>query len=168
MNLPNLNVQDQPVSAPSVVPPVQPEGLAMGAQQTPELPQEQMKTNLQDMMAKIENKYQDFNSQKFASDNKLMEQQGGTLRQVFDLFESMGVDPSNVEEVRALLDKIKETNPELSQQLEIALGSVLGEEPPVEGEVPVEGEIVEEVPGQIMPEGSNMNMNNNETSQKNI
>ena len=98
------------------------------ANQSPELSQDQMKANLQDMMGKIDGKYQDFNSQKFASDNKLKEQKSESLRQIFDFFQSMGIDPSDVEEVRVFLDKIRKTNPELSQQIEQALASLLDEE----------------------------------------
>lgn len=164
MNVPNIKPMESQTPVTPTVPqmpmaPMAPGqstpmgGAPMEGQQALMLSQEQMKTNLQDLMAKIENKYQDFNSQKFASDNVLMEQQGGVLRQLFDLFESMGVDPSNIEEVRALLDKIKAINPEMSQQLETALNSVLGDDV----SVPVKGEV--DVSGQELPV-NNMNMNN--------
>lgn len=126
------------------------------ANQPGEVPQDQMRVNLQDLMSKIEGKYQDFNSQKFASDNKLKVQQGESLRQVFDLLESMGIDPSNVEQVREFLARIKESNPELSSQLEIALGSILGDE--AVGPEPItEGEPL-----------TNMNININDQPQENI
>ena len=91
--------------------------------------QEQMKANLQELMSKIEAKMQDFNSQKFATDNKLKEQQSQALREVFDLFKSNDVDPSNLDEVSAFLQKVKDSNPELAQQLEKALETILGEDP---------------------------------------
>ena len=99
-----------------------------------ELSQEQMKANLQELMAKIDAKYQDFNTQKFSSDNKLKEQRSAALRQVFDLLQSAGVDPSNPEEVRGFLDDLKGQNPELSQQIEKVLQELLGEEPAPEAE----------------------------------
>jgi hypothetical protein len=130
----------------------------------PEVPQmgmsqDQMRGNLQGLMSKIENKYQDFNSQKFSTDNQLKEQSGESLRQLFDLFQSMGIDPSNAEEVGAFLNKIKESNPELSQQLEKVLSSILGDE----ATTPVG----EATMGEEVPQG-NMNMNVNETPQENI
>jgi len=126
------------------------------------LSQEQMKGNLQDLMSKIEGKYQDFNSQKFASGNKAREQQSEALRQVFDLLQSLGIDPSNVEEVKAFLDQIRETNPELSQQLEVALEALLGTEDedlvPMQEEMPVSEELPLGQEG--MPLEENMNINN--------
>lgn len=110
------------------------------------LSQDQMKTNLQDLMSKIEARYQDFNAQKFSSSNKIQAQQGDTLRGIFDLLETSGVDPSNPEEVKAFLDQIRASNPELAKQLEEVLQSVLGEET-------AEPEVTEEIPSE------NMNMN---------
>jgi|6_EtaG_2_1085325.scaffolds.fasta_scaffold00424_14 hypothetical protein len=128
--------------------------------QQPGISQDQMKGNLESLMSRVEGKYQDFNSQKFASDNTLKEQKGESLRQVFDLFQSMGIDPSNVEEVGAFLNKIKESNPQLSQQLEKVLSSILGDEvmTPAEGEIPAGGEAPQD----------NMNININEAPQENI
>ena len=134
----------------------------------PQMSQEQMKANLQEMMSKIEAKYQEFNTQKFSSNNKIKEQQGETLREIFDLFKTNGVDPSNVEEVGAFLKKIGSTNPELFKQVETALASILGEDllapigaenstgdvVPPEDNVPAEGAV---------PLDNNMNINTNET-----
>ena len=126
------------------------------------LSQEEMVKNLEELMAKIEGKYQDFNSQKFATNNKLQESKSETLRQIFDVFESLGIDVNNVEEVRAFLDKLRESNPELSQQLEQALQTVLGDE-------------VAPAPSDVVPvpetEGllsDNMNINNDETTSQNV
>lgn len=126
------------------------------------LSQDEMKTNLQDLMSKIEGKYQDFNTQRFSSENKLKGQEGDALRVLFDLFESAGVDPSNPEEVRMFLDNIKQNNPELAQQLEQVLQSILGEEQPelIPAEAPAS---IEE------GAGTNMNtINPNEAIQQNL
>ena len=48
-----------------------------------EMPQDQMRANLQGMMSKIEGKYQDFNSSKFASGNKSASQKSDVLIHVF-------------------------------------------------------------------------------------
>ena len=117
-----------------------------GIPSTPEISQDQMRTNLLDMMSKIDGKYQDFNSQNFSSNNSLQDQQGQLLRDFFDLLQQMGVDPNNPEEVEAFLDKIKQQNPELSQQIEQALQTLLGEEiTPVDtGEIPQNTDIIPE------------------------
>lgn len=152
MPLPNQSIPPAPAS-PEAVPGI-PEAPVSGG-----LSQEQMKTNLRDMMAKIESKYQDFNSDKFSSDNQIKEQQSESLRQIFDLFQSAGVDLSNVEEVRAFLDDLRTKNPELSQQIEQVLQNVIGEDPLAQSdEAPI-------APG---PEGippGNMNINNEEPPQ---
>lgn len=170
----SLNLNQQPIPQA----PVSPDATSS----IPEVPQtemsqEQMRANLQGLMSKIENKYQDFNSQKFASNNKLQEQEGATLRQIFDLFESVGVDPSNVEDVRAFLDKIKANNPELYQQLETLLSSILGEEnipptgeetiQPTREDIPAMGEEAN-IPISAGEEPIMGNMNINEGSQQAI
>lgn len=142
-----------------------PNGVVPNVAPQTELSQEQMKANLQDMMSKIDSKYQDFNSQKFSSDNKYKVQQGEALRQLFDILQSFGVDPSNVEEVGAFLNKIKNSNPELGQQLEESLSVLLGEDVPVEntnanGEMPGASSQT----GEATPE-NNMNINDQATPQ---
>ena len=129
-----------------------------------ELSQEEMKKNLQDLMAKIEGKYQEFNTQKFSSDNKTKEQKGEILRQLFDLFQSKGIDPNNPEEVKAYLDKIQASNPELFAQIEQALQSILGDD-----QAGMEANAA--APTDVAPGGApvdNMNINPNEAPQENI
>lgn len=128
-----LNVQPAPASPPAV--PV--------GEETPTssgLSQEQMIANLQGLMEKINGKYQDFNSDKFSADNQIKEQRSQSLQQLFDLLQSAGVDPSNVEEVKAFLDSMKEKNPELAQQFEQALQILLGQEEAPSDEVPEESQ----------------------------
>lgn len=165
---PPQSPQPQLTQPPSTVapPPVSPEGpmgIPVGTtSQDPatmgSLTQDQMKANLQELMSKIEAKMQDFNSQKFSTDNKLKEQQSQALRQIFDLFKSNGVDPSNLDEVSAFLQKVKDTNPELAQQLEKALEIILGEDPLIP-------EVIENQGGESASTGEtpdNMNINTND------
>lgn len=136
----------------SVAPAPESPGMApttLGASQG--MSQDEMRANLQGMMEKIQGKYQDFGAQKFSSESKSKELQSQALREIFSILESMGVDPSSPEAVSAFLEDLRTKNPELAQQIEMALKSVLGEEGESE-EAPVE----EEVP----PE--NMNINPNE------
>jgi len=154
-----LNQAGLPMSPPEAP------GVPMGAPGAPELSQEQMRSNLQEIRSKIEEKQQDLNSQNFVSANREQEMRGDTLRQIFDLFQANGVDPNNLEEVRVFLEKIKASNPELSQQLEQALKTVLGEEG-----LPQEnmGDMGEENGG-MSPENMNINnINSNENPQQNL
>lgn len=137
------NMQPAPASPMSVP----------GIPETPELSQDQMRANLTELMDKIQGKYGDFNAQKFASDNKVKEGQSSILRQIFDLLESAGVDPSNPDQVKAFLDKLKMQNPELATQFETALQSILGPDEEMGTEEPVDTE-------GAMP-SDNMNINTN-------
>ena len=138
----------------------------------PELSQEQMIANLQDMASKIETKYQDFNSQKFVSANKLEVKKREALKEVFNIMETAGIDLTNPEEVKGFLDSLKEKNPELYQIVEQSLETLFSENVPkegVSGEVPVP--VTEEGTGVIPPSGfeqNNMNINPNENLSQNI
>ena len=117
--------QPQPIGqqfAPTA-PAQQPAGVP-GVQ--PELSQEEMQQNLSDMMAKIDSIFLDMNSGNASNAEELQSQKDVMLKEVFDLFVKMGVDPSNVEEVRTFLDGIKANNPELYQKIEKALGELIG------------------------------------------
>ena len=121
LQAPPASSQDLPITpgasgVASLVPP--------GAPMT----QSQMVSSLTSMMAQIQSKYQAFNAKKFSSSNVVNEQQGGALRQIFDLFKSQGVDPSNPSQVGAFLDQLKKANPELYQQFVGALQVILGDD----------------------------------------
>ena len=133
-----------------------------GAPNTPELSQEEMNTNLQGLMSKIDNKYQDYSANKFAADNKVQETQGSALRQIFDLLQSFGVDPSNAVQVKGFLDKIQTTQPDLFQQIETVLIQLLGEDITTAGAEPT---TPQQDPNM---DQSNMNINNNEPLQQNV
>lgn len=117
--------------------------------------QEMMRANLEALMNKIQERYTDIKSQRSASAETLMEQKSIALQEIFDLFQSMGIDPNSVEEVREFLDSIKKSDPELSQKIETALESLLEED---DGEV-------NQNPG-VPPE--DMNIQQDETIQQNI
>ena len=128
-----------PTQQPASVPGVQ-----------PELSQEEMQQNLSDMMAKIDSVFLDMNSGNASNAEELQAQKDVMLKEVFDLFIKMGVDPNNVEQVREFLDGIKANNPELYQKIEKALGELIGEDNQT-GETP-----------------ENMNINTDENLQQNI
>lgn len=149
----------QPPTSPASVP-----GIPASAGQ-PTMSQEEMMNNLKNLMSSIDNKYQDFNSSKSMSDSNVMQDKSQSLREVFDLLQSAGVDPSNVEEVQSFLNKIKENNPELYQQIEKALQSIMGGE--VDPGASVDTGEVSQDPNAISDPNMNIN-NSNDTSQQNI
>ncbi len=97
---------------------------------TPQLSQDQMKQNLQGLMSKIEGKYQDFNSSKFAASNKTAADRSSALRQLFDMFQAMGVDPSDPAALKQFLSQLEQSNPEMYQQVVEALEAMLGDNGP--------------------------------------
>ena len=122
------------------------------------LSQEEMRINLKGMMEKIQGKHQDFSAQKLSSENKSKELQSQALREIFSVLESIGIDPSSPEQVSAFLEDLRTKNPELAQQIEKAMASVLGEE----------AEVAEEPVAEGVPPEENMNTNLNAVPQENI
>jgi len=161
--------------------PPSPEGVpnipdVVGVPSTPdaggaELSQEQMRANLDEMMNKIQGKYQDITAQKASVDNQNKKMNSEALREIFDILQSQGVDPSKPEEVKAFMDKIAQTNPDLYQQIETAIQGIMGEEDiagPEAGMASPVGPAVEPQMQPQMPGESNMNMSQNDTPQENL
>lgn len=129
-----------------------------------ELSQEQMIANLQDLAGKIDNKYQEFNSQKFAMGNKLDLKKREALKEVFDIMNSSGIDLSNPEDVKKFLDSLKESNPELYQIVEASLEFLFSDETESAPDIATAEENSQMLPSQTAPinEGqNNMNINTN-------
>jgi len=93
-----------------------------------ELSQEEMMSNLQGLAGKIDEKYQDFNSQKFASKNRLDTRKRDALKEVFNVMLEKGINLENPEDVRNFLDTLRETNPELYQIVEGSLEKIFAVE----------------------------------------
>lgn len=136
-------------SAPSFAPaPKSPVGVVGGGAG---LSQEQMKGNLQDMLSKIDDKYKEFDDSKFSSDNLASKKKSEALSELFSILQSKGIDPNDPEQLKAYLDEIQSTNPELYKQIVGGINAILG---------PQEG--TEALPS------DNMNINQNEVSQENV
>lgn len=120
-------------SSPEEVPGIQEERNELN------LTQEEMRNNMTEMMNLIKIKYEDKMSPNPNEAEMIQDQKDLMLREVFDMFRKLGVDPENTEEVRAYLNEMKESNPELYQQVEKALQTLVSEEE-VEGnqEPPIE------------------------------
>jgi len=161
MDIPQVPQQNQQVSNVAPVMPSPTEVSGISPEQG-EMSQDEMRSNLEAMMSKIDTKYQDFKTQKDSTETSIQEQNNETLRQFFDILQQAGIDPSNVEEVRGFLDKIKASNPELYQKIESALQSIIGDESVDQNS--------EEIIGETPVDSSqlNMNINNNETPQENL
>ena len=154
---------DQTNSQQMVPPPASPmgaPGIPSGTEAptgTPELSQEEMKKNLQDMMAKIDAKHGEFVSQKNVADSQVKEQSSLSLSDLFDFFQSKGVDPSNPEDVKAYLDKIKQNDPVAYEKITKILDMLLGDGNAMSSEAPAgEGELPIAPVGGASPEGAPM------------
>ena len=142
----NQQIPPAPMSPPGVPNmPMSPQG--------PELSQEEMRKNIEQMMSQVQEKYGDAQASRFDIQRNSTEGQGALLREMFDFFQSVGVDASNPEEIQAYLEKVKQTSPELAQQLEALLTK-----------------LVEDTSGMSAGESSpdNMNINPNEAPQQNL
>jgi len=120
--------------------------------------QEMMRSNLRGMMEQIKQKMGGVKAAKFGLDKQRAESKSVTLRNIYDYFESVGVDPSNPDEVRTYIEDMRSESPELAAQLEAYLQEALGAEE--EGFVPS----VDEGEPEGFDEGGfssdNMNINN--------
>ena len=150
-NIPQANEFPPVPTSPAGVP-----GIPPTADETA-LGQEEMKARLAEVMAKLEGKYQQFDAGKFGTENKMAQMKSDALSELFSMLQSKGIDPNNPEELKGFLDKIKEGNPELYQQIVGALNAIIGSEEqmnPNVGEQPDPNSI------ESVPETNNMNINN--------
>lgn len=99
------------------------------------------RAQLQSLMDQLDQKRGQFNAIQFANKNKAENTRQDSLMKVFEIMQKNGVDPSNMDEVKAFLDEIEKTNPELYQifvqAFETLLGS--GEDASAPGMVPPAG-----------------------------
>jgi len=91
-----------------------------------EMTPEEMKADLQQLISKVDSKYQNFNSlrdQEKSSDKDMREK---ILNQVFETLAKSGVDGSDPQQLNTFLEKIKTTSPELYQFFSEAITSLMG------------------------------------------
>jgi len=94
----------------------------------PEMSQEQMMADLDQLMSKVQGKYQDFNTQKIQVGNNVQDMQEETMNKIFEILSAAGVDGSDPQQVNDFLEKLKGINPELYKIFEDAISSVMGGE----------------------------------------
>ena len=119
--------------------------------------QDEMKARLAEVMEKLEGKYQQFDQSKFSTENKMAQMKSDAMSELFTMLQSKGIDPNNPDELKAFLDKIQASNPDLYQQIVGALNAIIGSETamnPNAGDQPDPNAIASS------PETNNMNINN--------
>lgn len=121
------------------------------------------KSRMDDMMAEIEQKRRENNSQRIVSGQNFDDERKKVINEIFDVLEENGVDPSNPEDMAAFFDKMKESDPENFEAFRKAILSIfsksedigsempIGEESP-EGQMPMD--IGEGMPSMPMEEGA--------------
>ena len=83
--------------------------------------QDQMKANLQGMLSQLMSKFNQAKSIHADTAEEIKAQDTQMLGDLFDFFESIGVDPSSPDEVNAFMEKLAAQSPELAQQLQSLL-----------------------------------------------
>ena len=112
------------------------------------------RAELEGMLGELGNKRAEFNATQFASKNQSENAREEALMQVFKVMKENGIDPNNIEEVKAFIDELQQTNPEMYEAFVKAFEMLLeggGEEVPegMEGALPQQGAVA---PGG-MPQG---------------
>lgn len=74
----------------------------------------------------LRNKRGEFNAIQFAGKNQAENYRMEALQQVFDVMRKYGIDPSNIDEVTAFINKLEQENPELYQVFIQAFEQLLG------------------------------------------
>lgn len=96
---------------------------------------EQMVADLESKAAELNSKNSNLKAKEISDSNITDEARSSLLRDLFDIMKKAGVDPANPESVRAFLEKLSETDPDLFEVFEIAFNNLTGFVPP-EGEAP--------------------------------
>lgn len=73
------------------------------------------RANLQGALGQMNTAGAQLNASKFAQANQNESYRMDALMQVFQLMQQSGIDPNNVQQVRAFLDELEKNNPELYQ-----------------------------------------------------
>lgn len=87
---------------------------------------EQLKAKLDDMFANIEDEYRKLNTGKFSAGNKADRDRLDALREVMDYLKNMGIDLSNPQQIRELMDKMEQQDPDLLKLFADAMNQLLG------------------------------------------
>lgn len=133
-----------------------------------ELSQEQMKSNLDIAMGKVNERYDKLNNELISNDEEIKKGSTQALRDLYDLFKSYGIDPNNPEEVLSFLEEVKKLSPELYTQVQQAIQMLMGGLTEEETETPSSITNIPNENNPGIPPADNMNINPNEESSQNI
>jgi len=86
------------------------------------------KARLATMIENLKNKQGQMNAMKFGESNKVESQRQKALMEVFSMMQDAGIDPSNIEEVKAFLDELEVSNPEVYKAFVAAFGLLMGQQ----------------------------------------
>ncbi len=125
-------LQNEPTSPPGLPPlsevpsmnPPLPTEPNLGTNNTM-LSQDQMKANLQDLMSKIQVKKDQLDTSMFDINKTVKESNSVLFGEVYDFFTKNGIDPTDPEAVKAFLDKIKATQPDVYQMIESIINQLM-------------------------------------------
>lgn len=84
------------------------------------------RAQLSNLLGQLDTKRGQFNTLQFANKNKAESSRQDALTQVFQIMQKAGVDPSNMDQVKAFLDEIEQSNPELYKIFVQAFETLLG------------------------------------------
>lgn len=149
--IPQANEFSPVPASPAGVPGIPP------TQEETGMSQDDMKSRLQEVMAKLQGKYQAFDESKFNAENDAAKMKSDALSELFTMLESKGIDPNNPDELQNFLDGIKGRNPELYQQIVTAITAIIGSE-----------ESMNPNAGNLEAQTNNMNINNDNQPAQNI
>ena len=79
-------------------------------------------------MDELRSKRGEFNAMNIANKNKLEDNRMEALQEVFDVMLKYGIDPSDINQVTAFINKLEKENPEMYQLFIKAFEELLGEQ----------------------------------------
>ena len=95
------------------------------------LSQDGMRANLEGMFSQVAGKINEVQGMQTGANSTLEAQKKDMVKSVFDRMMSIGVDPSNLEQVTAFLQDLEQNEPDLYELFAGALDSLLGAAQPV-------------------------------------
>jgi len=87
-------------------------------------------------LTNIQNRERALNSKKVINDNKLKETKATLIRQLFEMMESMGVDPNDLNSINEFLSNLESKDPDLVELFKAAFSNLTSDQ----DAIPQEGE----------------------------
>ena len=120
-----------------------------------EMTEEQMRADLTTGRDQVVNKERELNASRIFNKNSLKEEKMKSLKQLFEMMEDNGVDPTNLESIGEFVQKLEKENPDLAIMFEKAFSELSNIEG--EGAIPAEagmmGKFNNLQKGLLMPQG---------------